>query len=251
MKQIKNIFRGLISGMLALGFMLPVGAFAARDTSVDCSGRPRWDRFVVDEKSINWDAESAKCIEQANTATAAATSVPDYSGLYGAPKMYGEYEGGGTARAGYGSMYGAPGFDARNLYGKYDPTVVAAPVAKSKPAPIRAAAPVPVAGKTKQPVKAAPVKPKAKPAVKLAPVPKLEEPKRIEPIECTPPPPVAKPEPKQVTPDPKAKNIVSSLNNNFNIDSYCQQINPPIMGPLPKGLVLMPGRTDLMSCVQK
>lgn len=49
-------------------------------------------------------------------------------------------------------------------------------------------------------------------------------------------------------PSPYAENIAGALSYKYDIESYCVQRRPLHTGKLPDGIVLMPGRPDLMSC---
>jgi hypothetical protein len=125
-------------------------------------------------------------------------------------------------------------------------------------------------GNAAEPFPTRAAKPKAKPAPaknsgakKTVPVikPKIIPPSK--PAKSTKPAvkPDPKPAPKPVAadvavkpaplPDERALGRAKSLNEKIiTAETYCDQINPPIKGPLPKGIVLMPGRPDLMSCVK-
>lgn len=235
MKLFKNTFSKFIMGAFALGVLMPTASYSSesvvRDKTLDYECRPRWDRFIVDENSTNWDKNSIACYDKYGNEI-------DPSKLYGAPKMYGEYE------AGAGNTAPAAAIDYSRMYGKYDPSQ---PGVKPKPQVIRAAAPVPKKSNAKE---AAKPKPVAKPAPVVKPAPPKVEPQPVQAPPPPPPPVVKAPAPKPV-PDEKANNIAKSLNEKIvTEESYCTQINPPVLGQLPKGIVLMPGRTDLMSCVK-
>ncbi len=161
----------------------------------------------------------------------------DVSHLYGVPSMYGEYEE---------IVVENPVAKYSGMYGKY---ATDSDVEKIKPTPIRAAAPKPKAGDAKHPVLAKKV---MKKPVKLSETPVIQpDQKQSEmpaPIVVKP---TIKPEPQPAEAAPQAKDIADSLNNKpFDVDQYCTKINPPVLGPLPPGLVLMPGRPDQMSCVK-
>lgn len=237
MKLLRNIF-------MIVMVLVPVAGFATRDDTLDYECRPRWDRFVVDADTTNWDKNSIACYDKYGNEI-------DPSKLYGAPKMYGEYEGGGQNAA--SALYGTqqPTVDYNRMYGKYDPNQPGIKP-QPKPQPVRVAAPAPKTSESKEVVKPKPVAPKPKPQPKPQPKPKVESVVvAVIPVESEPAPapkPVAK---APVQPSVPAQNIAKSINEKFiTEESYCTEINPPVLGPLPKGLVLMPGRTDMMSCVR-
>ncbi|MDR0726749.1 MAG: hypothetical protein LBF37_01665 [Rickettsiales bacterium] len=257
MKVLKNTLSKFVMAAMAMGILMPVNSFAAkaavRDKTLDYECRPRWDRFIVDVNTTNWDKDAIACYDKDGNEI-------DPSKLYGAPKMYGEFEVGadGIITRSSRSMYGSPdgATDYSKMYGKYDPSQSGV---KAKPQPVRVAAPAPKKSNAKELAKPKPVvKPKhtAKP---IAPVVAKPEPK----VEQTPPPAPVIPvieEPKPVVkahPAPKpvpavpAQNIAKSLNEKIvTEESYCTEINPAVKGQLPKGIVLMTGRPDLMSCVK-
>jgi hypothetical protein len=227
MKSLKNIFVGFTAWLLI--FDGAPAAAALRDKTLDYECRPRWDRFIIDENATNWDRNSIACYDKFGNEI-------DPVKLYGAPKLYGEYEGSAEIAA----MYGNPADASRaaRLYGKYDPNL---PGVK----PVRARAPLFV------------------PAPKKAALQEPAGPKnKAKPKPAKAPPPVRPPDPKPVkaapaaarmlpVPDEKARRIAGSLGEKIiTEESYCTRINPPVMGPLPKGLVLMAGRPDRMSCVK-
>lgn len=227
--------------VFATGLFYPAYSQEVRDKTLDIQCRPRWDRFVVDENTTNWDKDSVTCYDKYGNEV-------DFSSIYGSPKMYGEFEGDVQKNID----------DPSKLYGKYDPSqpgvkVASAPqpkVAKPKPK----AQPKVEAKRPPEPVKpklvpVAPA-PKPEPQPKPTPVPALQP--ATQPIEKPKVEPVPAPKPvmKPAVPDKNAQNIAKTLNSTVDVDSYCTSINPPVKGPLPKGIVLMPGRTDMMSCVK-
>lgn len=177
--------------------------------------------------------------------------------IYGVPTLYGEYEITGDDISRANKMYGTP------------------PVAR--PAPIRthqiAAHP-----QAKHPVKPKGAVSKKKPSVRKPAVkpaaPRAAENKPAPDIITVPPrvimvPPltpdeqdahnrdagtitVPTPSPSPVSVPAKsrqyAENIVGALSYKYDIESYCTQRKPLHTGNLPDGIVLMPGRPDLMSC---
>ena len=238
-----NFIKAFFHNLLITGFTVCLLSPAvARDTSVDCAGRPRWDRFVIDEKATKWDPASAKCYDTLSTEVMSKNAAA----MYGAPGLYGEFNDDDTVVVN--------SKDYRAMYGVYDESEqkVVTPEPKPEPAKVAAAPkPKPVAKPVPKPKKEVVTKPVV--AKKPATPKPVSEPTPV----SVPTPPVVIPvtEPLVVKPkplpDPNAKNIARTLNTRVDVDSYCTQINPPILGPLPPGLVLMPGRTDLMSCVSK
>ncbi|MDR0741363.1 MAG: hypothetical protein LBF28_01155 [Rickettsiales bacterium] len=218
MKSLKNAFSKFIIFALALG-CAPADSFAAaHDKTLDYECRPRWDRFVVDEKTTNWDKNSIACFDRDGNEI-------DPVKLYGAPRIYGEFEINAENMAAIA-----------RLYGKYDNSK---PAMRIKPEPTRAKkSNVKKAAKAKY---AAKPKPRAAVATKFAP--------ESEPAVGSRPVAEAV---VHVAPDEKAQSIADSLNEKIvTEESYCTQINPPVKGPLPKGLILMPGRPDLICCVRR
>ncbi len=159
--------------------------------------------------------------------------------IYGVPTLYGEYEVTSDDVRQAGQMYGD---------------------ASVRVQPIRASVDKPVA---KQPVKAAKVKKKsvkkAKAVKKVAPAPaekkatakvdaapaleKMPEavPEKVEVVEMAP-----------VQVNPMANVIADAVAENIvDVDAFCTQRKPLHAGKLPDGLILMPGRPDLMSCTIK
>jgi hypothetical protein len=242
MTLLKKAFLSLYLGIGALGGLVPASLCASTDVvgdkTLDYECRPRWDKFIVDENTTNWDKNAVACHDKYGNEVNPAK-------LYGAPKMYGEYEGDSYKSA--RRMYGTPGDspDHSRLYGKYDPSYPGI-----KPKPVRAAAPVAKKSNPKEATKTKPVsKPKAKKIIRQA-APVIAEPApQPEPVIVAPAPePVVAQKP---VPDAKAQNIARFLNEKIiTEESYCTQFNPAVKGRLPKGIVLMPGRPDLMSCVK-
>lgn len=258
MKKILNF--GICFMVAICGICMISGAYAktTRDQTLDYLCRPRWDKFIVDEKTTLWDRDSLACYDKAGREV-------DVFKMYGTQSLYGEFDESGNVvlkvqNQDAGRLYGDPnGINARNLYG--EPTNAGhVVVAKPKPAPIRAAAPIAVKNNPKQPVvtpKPAAKKPVSKPApAPIKPVKPTAEKMQVvwvEPIEDTMPTPKPQPKPTPVKPvkaTEPARNIAHTLNTAVDVDSYCTEINPAVKGPMPKGLILMSGRPDQMSCVK-
>jgi len=155
--------------------------------------------------------------------------------VYGRPTLYGEYEvsASDTARA-------------AKLYG--DMPRAAAAIRASEPG--KAAAKRPVKPKKALAKKG---KKKAVPARTAAADKKVSEtqtPKILPPTEI----PVqhnvvVKPRP--ASPSPEAVAIAAAAESRFDVDSYCTRRGPYVRGKMPDGFILMPGRPDMMSCVDK
>lgn len=245
MNMLENIFRKVTVFMMSICIVSPITpASGNRDGTLDYQCRPRWDRFIVDETQTMWDVDSLLCYDKDGNKV-------DLSKLYGTAPMYGELNDDGTIslRVNPSAMYGTyTDYDPSKMYGKYDPSSPGVKKPAPKPQPVRAAAPKPVTPAVAQPKPVTTPKPMApKPKPKPTPAPVIVA---AAPVVVSEPAPVQKPKPKP-KPAPQAQEIATSVSNPFDIDSYCTQINPPVMGPLPKGLVLMPGRPDQMSCVTK
>lgn len=249
MLTFKNLGYNLLIGTLGLFVLLPAGYAANRDKTVDYYCRPKWDKYIVDEKTTQWDPDSMLCFDKDGNSV-------DPALVYGKPSMYGENTGGVADQSSNAQMYGDPsGILAKHLYGEPVNDSV-----KPKPAPVRTAAPVATSGKPKPVTKAKPVKPKpvVKPAVAVKVTEEKVKPVAVAPVEKKIDAPVPSEQPiiakEKAVPKPRNPGvdvIASTLQTAIDIDSFCEQINPPVKGPLPAGLVLMPGRPDRMSCVQK
>lgn len=250
MYTIKNLFYNFLIGTMGVFILIPNGLAANRDRTLDYYCRPKWDKYIVDEKTTQWDPESMLCFDKDGNSV-------DPALVYGKPALYGEDSGAGgvTSQPSNALMYGDPsGIQAKHLYGEPVNTV------KHKPAPVRTAAPVAKSGKPKPVVKAKAVKPKPveKPVVAVKSTDVKEKPVAVAPVadKVDVPAPVVEPvvvkeKPVQKPHNPGVDVITTTLQTAVDIDSFCEQINPPVKGPLPKGLVLMPGRPDRMSCVQR
>lgn len=154
--------------------------------------------------------------------------------VYGIPTLYGEYE-----------VSADDVRRASNMYGD-------API--SRPAPVRAGTTQKVAA-AKHPVKSKKVAPKKKKKVKTKPVIKqaavsssVEKEKLPEPVvvAVVPAPVDTKSEP---VPSPVATAIAEHAADKIDIESFCTHVRPQGNANLPDGIILMPGRPDLMSCV--
>ncbi|MDR1361261.1 MAG: hypothetical protein LBJ18_03050 [Rickettsiales bacterium] len=259
--NIKNKFLSVkkLKQIIAIcSLLIANSVFAARDNSIDCAGRPRWDRFIVNESDTKWSASGSGCYSDG--------AGSDAKSLYGKNQtsLYGAFDSAYDPAAMYGKYSESSPRDWSRMYGKYDSSAPAAPVQVAPvsiiqparvaaiPAKVSKPAAAPAA-KPKQPVAA---KPAAKPKPKLKPVPKAV-PVAAPVIEVAEP--AAAPEPVKVqpqekaAPDAKAQNIARVLNDTIiSEDSFCTRVSPaPVLGKLPRGLVLMPGRPDQMNCVRK
>jgi hypothetical protein len=219
----------------------PCLAYGKSDKSIDDACRPRWDRFVVDEKATKWDASSDAC-------AGILEKQAKMSKLYGAPKIYGEFEEAMVGRRDVGKLYGAPdNFNARSLYGSYEQARVGTVRKVYLP-------PTAPTARTKHADKAVAVsKSKQKTARPAQYSPNIAKPEK-EPVHYERPATAEKTQKKIYAPaaaDGSASIIAKTLNERIDTDSYCLRINPPVLGPMPKGFVLMPGREDMMSCVRR
>ncbi len=153
--------------------------------------------------------------------------------VYGIPTLYGEYE-----------ISGDDVRRASNMYG-------VAPV--SRPAPVR----VGTAQKShaaKHPVKPKKVTPKKKKAKQKPVIKQLESVKLVEKeqlpepvvVAVVPVPVETKSEP---VPSPVANVIAEHAADKIDVESFCIHNRPQGNANLPDGIILMPGRPDLMSCV--
>lgn len=174
--------------------------------------------------------------------------------IYGVPTLYGEYE--------------ITTDDVRRAYKMYGD----APVNIANPAPIRAAKNTGQSA-AKHPVKVKAVIAKKKKTKKNKTAPKIikSEPHSSAPdviilttvIDNQPAERVANLEPHVVVPAVKhvpkipaipgkyASSIAGAASYRFDVESYCTQRKHLYKGPLPDGIVLMPGRPDLMCCVAR
>jgi hypothetical protein len=216
----ENIFTKMAAATLACIALMPGNSVAvvARDNSLDYECKPRWDKFIVDENATNWDKTAVDCFGRYE-------NNGDIAKLYGSPNEYGEYEAGYVDVPLLRTMYG-------NVV-EYLPAS-SAPKPKAKPAPVKK-------NSTKKIVRAAKPKviPVSKPVKSIKPAPKPVV------VDIVAEPTLAP------VPDERALGIAKSLKEEIvTAETYCDQVNPPIRGALPKDVILMPGRPDLMSCVK-
>ncbi len=164
--------------------------------------------------------------------------------VYGVPTLYGEYEisADDTRRA-------------ADMYGKYSkrPAAIRAGAVKNTPAakhPVKAkkaAAKKKAVKKSKKVAMKKSVKAASVPA-KVATLPKQDD--NIEKVSVVQkddkkvPAHVAKPVASQ-----DAVDIAAHASHKFDTESFCTQIKYQGRGNLPDGIIMMPGRPDLMSCV--
>lgn len=173
--------------------------------------------------------------------------------IYGSPTLYGEYEITDEDICRANKMYGAmPRADAR-------PSPIVARENTNRPA-------------AKHPVKTKHVMPKkSKKAVKKGTPQKpkviddivVPDKKEIVVANVGAPAPsdttttdtqknTAKNMPKiPAIPGEFATGIATAASYKYDVNSYCTQTKPVYTGNLPDGIILMPGRPDLMSCVEK
>jgi len=168
--------------------------------------------------------------------------------IYGRPTLYGEYELSADDVRRARSMYG----DAPH---RAAPIVASAtrgnPQAKH---PVRPKATA--RGATKKKVqKKSPGKPikkvqEEKPQDIIVVPQRIAEPpvNEVKKPDTAPVVTVTRPNPQ---PDKTAVGIADKLGNKLDVESYCTTRRAPYSGPLPDGIILMPGRTDLMSCVER
>ena len=201
-----------------------------RDPSITCDGVPRWDRFVVNNRDTKWNPANAGCYLLPDGTVVHASDM-------GERGTYGTY----TSE------------DWRDLYGKYDPNAGEKPdnrklygygdepYAKSTPPQQVAVA-----------RKAAPAAtPAVKPAPKPTPKPKPAAKPTPKPVPVAAPVVVAESKPKPApAPKPVATNIAAATRA-MCPDEFCTEINNPVRGALPDGLVLMAGAPDKMCCVKR
>lgn len=182
-----------------------------------------------------------------------AMSMADYERpVYGRPTLYGEYE-----------LTDADVSRARGMYG--DASLRAAPIRAGGPTK-NAAAKHPVKSKhvaraaRKKTIKKQPKKPantgkstqqkndtiivpeKLMPIVDSTPMPRPESDANKTPMPKPVPAPVAA---------VHATNIAGQLQYKLDTDAYCTARGHAPRGTMPDGFILMQGRPDLMSCVEK
>lgn len=185
-------------------------------------------------------------------APVAANAMADYEKpVYGRPTMYGEYE-----------LTAADVSRARAMYG--DAPHRAAPIRDATPVKNKAAAKHPVKpkatarGAKKKAVQKVSKKPaktgeKATPPVDKIVVPEKavevppQAPAEVAPVIAAP---AAAPRPAPVA-DESATSIAGQLQYKLDVDSYCTSRGRGAGGNLPDGIILMPGRPDLMSCMER
>jgi hypothetical protein len=244
---------------------------AVVDNTIDCDGVPYWDRFIVNDKDTKWDPNKG-CSGRARSSDA------DSRGLYGsgngqdlseygvpatrnsspANGLYGYNHGvnptvgsQGAARvaaAGASSVgiYGVAhkvrqDSENRNLYGYYHGANPGAKVEEST------AAAKPAVADVKK--KAAPIKKaSAKKIVKKKPAPAVAAAPKPAKIAAACPPETAAPV-KSAAPSDESGKIAYAAKKP-GIEDFCTQFNPPVKGKLPKGLILMRGAPQSMSCVK-
>lgn len=165
-----------------------------------------------------------------NMAFSMADSQPP---VYGIPTLYGEYE--------------ISGDDVRrvsNMYGD-------APV--SRPRPVRAGT-VQKTPAAKHPVKSKKVgskkkKVKQKPVIKQMESVKLVEKEQLPEMVVVAVAPVPVETKSEPVPLPVANAIAERAADKIDIESFCVHNRPQGNANLPDGIIMMPGRPDLMSCV--
>lgn len=190
----------------------------------------------------------------------------DVHDLYGAPAMYGEPERDMPTRDALLKMYGTPpAARARPITAP----VVTLPGGDRRPArPPRAApkqaakkktstAPKPQVKKPalvkKQVPASAPTKPSqlmSAPDVVAAPTSVAHGVVVVTSGAPSPTPQVRAVRPRIPVGPKYARGIARHVRNGVDVDAFCEKIRPRPRGPLPDGLILMPGRPDLMCCVK-
>ncbi len=177
-------------------------------------------------------------------------SMADYENppVYGRPTLYGEYELSADDVRRARSMYG----DAPQRAAP-----IVAPAARAKPQakhPIRPKATARGATKKKvhekAPVKKVEKVKKEKPQDIQVATEKITEPSVKVVKDADIAPVVAAPRPAPQA-DKSAVGIADKLGYKLDVESYCTIRRAPYSGPLPDGIILMPGRTDLMSCIER
>ncbi|MDE6570731.1 MAG: hypothetical protein K2L95_00725 [Alphaproteobacteria bacterium] len=180
----------------------------------------------------------------------------DVHALYGAPQMYGEYETPMPTRATLMQMYGTPPASPRPMMAP----IVTAPGGDRRPArpprvaPKQAAKKKTAAAQKPQVKKPALVKKQMPAAQPVASAPDVHA------IVVVADAPVVAPDDvptravtsrRRIPVGPKyARGIARHVRNAVDVDAFCEKIRPRPRGPLPDGLILMPGRPDLMCCVE-
>lgn len=167
------------------------------------------------------------CMLPAAAMAMADTATP----VYGRPTLYGEYETTSADRRRAAAIYGA--------------------------VPQNAAEKMPV--KAKKPVSKNALKKKKaqnRAAKKQKPVPKVVQKPDVEDVIVVPPHdivPTENVEKKPIVPSDTAVAIaaVAGVPDAPSIESFCTQRRSLHRGELPDGIILMPGRPDLMSCSDK
>jgi hypothetical protein len=236
----------------------------ARDTSVDCAGRPRWDRFVIDEKTTKWDSDAGKCFGGETM-------------MYGNSAMYGGYEASKEDVEAAKAYISAQSQSAKTAKAAQSNTAKtrAAKLKQAKSGKAAKANKTAAAGKTR----AAKLKQaksgkaanagraaafagtaKAKAAARdkigvMSANPRRAMDGRLANADESAAEFLSAEHQtgsERALPDSKAAAIASSLAAGFiDVESWCIRISPPVRGPMPRGFVLMPGRPDLMCCVTR
>lgn len=170
--------------------------------------------------------------------------------VYGRPTLYGEYEMGAPDTGRAAVLYGAVPKNAAAKMPVKDKKVISKKSAEKKKTAKKAAM-------KKATVKKTAAK-KAKPVSRIAAEKVHIEKKKAEPVKM--PEPVVEvkeealvvAEKKMPTPSVEAVAIASAAVSEVpSIDTFCTQRGVQRKGNLPDGVVLMPGRPDLMSCSEK
>lgn len=159
--------------------------------------------------------------------------------VYGRPTLYGEYEINAADRTRAAALYG---FAPKNVAAKLP--VKAKKVASKKSAAKKKTAKMATIKKMKSPVRAARVQP-VDVAADVIVVPARENMPDVKSV-----PVVEKPSPR---PTPAAVAIAASATapDAPGLDAFCTQRGRLHKGARPDGIILMPGRPDLMSCSDK
>ena len=230
----------VVPAMVAAVLLCPVSSATAdrlvqKDPSITCDGVPRWDRFVVNTRDTKWNPAGAGCYLLPDGTVVRADDMGE-RGTYGTytsedwRDLYGKYDPDAGEKS-----------DNRKLYGRYGDERFEEP-APAAAAPVRSSAPA---------VPAAKPKPKSAPAATPKPAAKSQP----APFPAAVPVATAEPKPKPTPkPAPMAKPVatnIASATRAMCPDEFCTEINNPVKGALPDGLVLMAGAPDKMCCVKK
>lgn len=164
--------------------------------------------------------------------------------VYGVPTLYGEYEISVDDARRVSELYGnAPAHPAAIRSGIIKNTPAAKhPVKAKKTAAKKKIPKKSVVSVAKKSVKVAKKTPKVDEVVVATPKTTeiIETVKDVDAVPVVPAAPVASQD---------AVDIAARVAHRVDVDSFCTQKKPQGRGNLPDGIIMMPGRPDLMSCV--